>query len=499
MINRKKSLSLLLKLLLLLSILPLLYINVKSTHDWGDDFAQYIIQAKCICIHSFSSVYNVSGLEQYSPQFRPLGFSLILAPFYSFFGNNTYVFEMVNSVFLLFLCLILFVFFEKYFSNLISFLLVIVFAYNPSLSWLKQEIMSEIVFTFLIISAFLMYSNKGNYCYLKTCFFVSCLLLVKYIGIVLIIAYLTELIFCNIKYYIKHKKVLESKERLINSFIIAIVPLLIYYLVTDIIFKIPSGNLTWYNKFFISKDMFAIAFNNLIDYKDVFLNSFEQEVPHYVNILLKTSACIFFIAGVILKFKNKMELQDYFFVFYITLLLLYPYTKGGFRFLLPVFPLILLYITYGAMAIINSFFFQKKILIYLYFAIIIFSYSINIKSIVIQTPIMEIGPQDKYFSESAEYIKKNTLEKDCFIFMKPWAFNLFTDRKVIPFEGHTSVKDFKSALITFNVKYILACYNPSYELYDVNMLNLIANEPKYKRVWNNTVFALYKKNDSFPR
>ena len=29
-------------------LLPLFYINVKDSHDWGDDFAQYFIQARNI-------------------------------------------------------------------------------------------------------------------------------------------------------------------------------------------------------------------------------------------------------------------------------------------------------------------------------------------------------------------------------------------------------------------------------------------------------------------
>ena len=36
---------------LFILLLPLFYINVKSTHDWGDDFAQYINEAKNIGEH----------------------------------------------------------------------------------------------------------------------------------------------------------------------------------------------------------------------------------------------------------------------------------------------------------------------------------------------------------------------------------------------------------------------------------------------------------------
>ena len=249
----EKKHTLFLKFLLLLFLLPLLYINVKSTVDWGDDFAQYILQAKGICAHSFSSIYNVTGLEQYSPQFRPVGFPLVLAPFYAFFGNNTYAFEMMNSVFLIILCLTLFTFFRNHFSTLSSFLLVLVFAYNPWVLNLKQQIMPEIIFTLLLITTFLVYSKKDNSYQLKTAFLIACLLLVKYIGFALLIAYVAQLLFSNLSYYIKHKQILESKQLLRGSLIIIIVPLIIYYLVSDIILKLPQENIEWYDKFFISK------------------------------------------------------------------------------------------------------------------------------------------------------------------------------------------------------------------------------------------------------
>ena len=77
-------------IVLMLSI-PLLFINVKDSHDWGDDFAGYIHQAKNIVEGNsqFQTGYiiNVEG-PVLGPPTYPIGFPLLLSPVYYFFGNN---------------------------------------------------------------------------------------------------------------------------------------------------------------------------------------------------------------------------------------------------------------------------------------------------------------------------------------------------------------------------------------------------------------------------
>ena len=68
--------------------LPVLFINIKDTHDWGDDPAQYIHQAKNIVDGKPQSetgyIFNEDNFLD--PKAYPVGFPLLLAPVYCFFG-----------------------------------------------------------------------------------------------------------------------------------------------------------------------------------------------------------------------------------------------------------------------------------------------------------------------------------------------------------------------------------------------------------------------------
>ena len=71
--------------------MPLLLINVKSSHDWGGDFAQYINQAKCIVEGKSQNETGYIFNEQnpfIGPPSYPVGFPMLLTPVYCLFGNN---------------------------------------------------------------------------------------------------------------------------------------------------------------------------------------------------------------------------------------------------------------------------------------------------------------------------------------------------------------------------------------------------------------------------
>ena len=64
------------------------FINIRYDHDWGDDFAMYIIEARQIAtgqsLSDLGYLYdrlNAGG----GPPAYPVGFPLMLAPVYRFF------------------------------------------------------------------------------------------------------------------------------------------------------------------------------------------------------------------------------------------------------------------------------------------------------------------------------------------------------------------------------------------------------------------------------
>lgn len=80
--------------------------NLARGHDWGDDFALYIGQAKAIAQFDLSpvvesNIYAIdnSAWRSFSPVAYPWGFPLLLAPFYWIWGVNFGVFQVMQCVF----------------------------------------------------------------------------------------------------------------------------------------------------------------------------------------------------------------------------------------------------------------------------------------------------------------------------------------------------------------------------------------------------------------
>src|SRR5580692_1060 len=80
---------------------------IHKGHNWGDDFAQYIEQARAISSHSLDSYlqtnrYAMDHSDSASgPYLCPNGFPLLIAPVYRLFGLNLVAFKVWCTLFFL--------------------------------------------------------------------------------------------------------------------------------------------------------------------------------------------------------------------------------------------------------------------------------------------------------------------------------------------------------------------------------------------------------------
>ena len=95
--------------------LPLLFLGTRTSHDWGDDFAQYIHQAANIVkgIPQSETGFIYSQQNYIGPQAYPVGFPLLLAPVYALAGNNITAFTTFISLMYIILGLLMVIFYRK--------------------------------------------------------------------------------------------------------------------------------------------------------------------------------------------------------------------------------------------------------------------------------------------------------------------------------------------------------------------------------------------------
>ena len=106
----KSRLNTIAAVLLICASAALIVGRLTTEHDWGDDFAQYILQARSVTEGSTSEFIKTNrftieqstypmGLITY-----PWGFPVLLAPVYALLGLNLLALKAVGAVcFLLFL------------------------------------------------------------------------------------------------------------------------------------------------------------------------------------------------------------------------------------------------------------------------------------------------------------------------------------------------------------------------------------------------------------
>lgn len=103
----------------LVLFLPLLFIGTHTSHDWGDDFAQYIHQAGNIVhgIPQSETGYVYNQLNYIGPQAYPVGFPLLLAPVYAVAGNSMLAFTTFMSLIYIILGLLVVILYRDFFRR----------------------------------------------------------------------------------------------------------------------------------------------------------------------------------------------------------------------------------------------------------------------------------------------------------------------------------------------------------------------------------------------
>src|SRR5688500_17203327 len=131
-------------------------------HEWGDDFAGYIMQAKSILNGDMQNFVEHNGITiqqssaQIGPVAYPWGYPLILTPIYALKGISPLALKLPGLFFFAGLLICIYLLTKTHLTTTESFLLVSLFAVNPLLINFLDEILSDIPFLFFSTLALLL-------------------------------------------------------------------------------------------------------------------------------------------------------------------------------------------------------------------------------------------------------------------------------------------------------------------------------------------------------
>ena len=471
-------------------LLPLFFINVKDSHDWGDDFAQYLIQARNI-VEGRPQTENGLLVNEKDPVYAieayPVGIPLLIAPIYYFSKLKILPYCILFSVVLFITGIFSFEFFRRRTTELTAMFLTLLFCYNASIIELKKQILSEIPFTCLLIFLLIWPELKiyrKNYSWLITGLLFALLVSTRVSGLSILISF----IIFEIKNIFVNNK-LQERNKNISKLIFSLVSaLIIFFLLNQILFPIKSGNLFgFYSNAFSSHELQASI--NL----DFYYTVAKYLFPFYGS-WIPSFWIIIALCGWLLRFIKNSSFSEYVLPLYSLVIIFYPYSNAGLRFIIPILPLLLFYSWYFIYWLFSLTGETAKWISAGVLIIVLSAYVGPLINIISTQPFVEEGPQQKESIELFNYLK-STPPASAVVFCKARAITLYSGHPSLYTAKNESNEDAFVQFHRYNLLYlVIANVQQGDEIYDPGLLNFISlYKNQYELVWENRCFNVYRQ------
>lgn len=401
---------------LVLLLIPTYFIHTKNYPDWGDDFAQYIYQGQQI--HSPSDKYKrVLNVEEYSSPKRSVAFSIILSIIPSTLEIGQYVnlislcYIFAGVSFFLFLC--------SRFSLPVSLVATLCVFYNFLFLRLKSEVVPEFLFIALFYGILNLVQNRSRWVKYVIPVLLGCLFSVRFVGFSLFLSYLTCL-------SMKEDQPLKQKIKSLGlcTFIFLLV---IIFINSVFLSNIQNHEVSLYGNLVLKDYGFDIFLENVGIYSRYLPLFFEQEIPFWMNTIIKCLTMIFFVIGFLISIKKKLNILHLSLIFYFLFLFFYPYNGDTIKYLIPVFPLVIYFMIEGVFFVFHKVDLKKEIMVVVCLCIVFLTNSKTIW-LAIRHQDHNIGPYHKLVLEDFEKIKRKVPLNESIAFGKPFLINLLGDR-----------------------------------------------------------------------
>ncbi|HSZ71220.1 MAG TPA: glycosyltransferase family 39 protein [Cytophagaceae bacterium] len=479
-----------------LLLLPLFLINVRKSHDWGGDFALYIKQGMNI-IDGKPQGDNGYVFNEYFPYLAPptysVGFPLLLAPVYGCFGNSILHFSLYLTVLLIAALLAFYFFFRMYYSVVVSSVAVIVIAYNPWLLWFKCEILSDIPFALFVMLSLIGYlkTNWEDKSY-KNAVLIGLLcgyaLLIKSIGIVLLAAFCLD----NAYAIFNDHKNKRGYVRLWNVASILGSALFIYILLSKVVFPGKADSYSFFSTLFTLDNIGDTMLSTSNYYIQVFQDFFHPQAGqwNFVPLIVKAFALSFFLLGILLKLVQQRSVIDYILLLYLTIVICFPNTTQGFRYLFPLCGIIFYYIIYAFQSIRLEASISSSMIACLIGVVVLLTYKHAAMELINTQDSILMGPQEPEAIEAFAYVRDHVPAEEVLVFNKPTVSSLYAGKNSVGYHRDQDSLSMEKKFAELNVHYVLECVDLKTSALDAY---LERHKEALDTIFTNAKFKLYKQ------
>ncbi len=402
-------------------------------HQWGDDFAWYILQAESIVngttdeFMEQSAFTNYQSTQHLGPLAYPWGYPLILAPVYAIKGISPLALKLPGLFFYAGFLVCLYLLAKARLTRTESLLIVSLFAFTPLLLQFLDQILSDIPFLFFSTLSLLLMTQVAKrgflqYALLGASIFFTTILRVT--GVLLLGSFLIVEFFRLLK---------NRKDRIVvtaiirNSFVTCLVFALLWIL-NIVLF--PNGGESYFSQY---SELLETARAFAVTYFNVFSQFFgEAEGWKYLYYFV----LVFFLLG---AWERRKEDTVFllFFALWIIVHITYPWWQGP-RYIFPLLPIFIYFAFQGMKAVINRLPMECHIAgqrtfygLWILIASIFLFTSSRSAYVNLQNGRAINGPFDPYSLEVYNYIKEETPPDSVVVFFKPRVMVIMTEHPAI--------------------------------------------------------------------
>ncbi len=424
------------KLLLIVVILAIILGSSMLTrgHEWGDDFAWYILQAKSVVEGSIdefveTSIFtNTESTTHVGPTAYPWGYPLLLTPVYAIKGIHPLFLKLPVVLLYAGFLIGMYLLAKVRFSENESLLIVCLFAFNPLLLQFLDQILSDIPFLFFsTLSLWLIIKDQRRSTWHASLIGTSIFFVVfmRATGILLLGCFLMVAFF----ELLQERRNWPLVKKIVWESFLVCAAFGALFILSSLVF--PGGGASYLSQYA------GMSVDQIRDFAARYFAIYgfffgQTTVWKYVYYGLVG----FFLVGAIVEWKSRL-IFILFFIFWMTAHIAYPYWQGV-RYIFPLLP-IFIYFTFAGMKFALAklpiqysstgqwVFYGFWSLITVYFLVtstqIAYSNLRNNRAIN--------GPFDSYSKEVYAYIQDTTPPESIVVFFKPRVMRLMTDRASI--------------------------------------------------------------------
>ena len=420
-------------LLIILSSLVIGSFTLTRGHQWGDDFAWYIVQAKSILngttddFMQQSAFTNQQSTTHLGPLAYPWGYPLILSPVYAVKGTSPLALKLPGLLFYAGFLVCLYLIIRTRLTEAESLLVVSLFAFNPLLLRFLDQILSDVPFLFFSTLSLLLMTWEGKRNSLQHVLIGAAIFFTTFLRVtgVLLLGCFLAIEFLQL---LSNRKDRTTVIEIVKGSSIVCFVFLLLWITNLLLF--PSGGESYLSQY---AGLIETAKGFIPAYFNVFSFFFgDTQGWKYLYYLL----FIFFLLGAWHRRKQE-PIFILFFVLWIIVHVTYPYWQGP-RYIFPLLPIFIYFAFQGIRFLIEILPEGYRLIgqpasygFWILVAGIFLIKSSTNAYLNIQNNRAINGPFDPYSTEVYNYIKEETAPDSVVIFFKPRVMVMMTEHPTI--------------------------------------------------------------------